>query len=100
MRGGKMSAYTLNIPDDLMREAEQLAKVNNASVNDILLTAIADLQGCRKWRCCKEHSPAERMGAERVQKIFSAFAKRADMEAVQRILDRVPDVAPVPGDEI
>jgi len=78
-----MSAYTLNIPDDLMREAEQLAKVNNASVNDILLTAIA-----------------ERMGAERVQKIFSAFAKRADMEAMRRILDRVPDVAPIPGDEI
>jgi predicted transcriptional regulator len=78
-----MTALTLNIPDDLLREAEQLAKANNASLNELLLAAIA-----------------ERVGVERTQRFFRSMAQRADSHAMQHILDRVPDTTPVPGDEL
>jgi hypothetical protein len=78
-----MSSYTLNIPDDLLREAEQLAKENNASLNELLLTAIA-----------------ERVGIERTQRLFRKFSQHADANAFKKILDRVPNVPPVTGDEL
>lgn len=78
-----MSAHTLDIPDDLLREAEQLARANNATLNELLLTAIA-----------------ERAFVERAQKLFTVLAARTDVQAVQKILDRVPDAPPTPGDEI
>jgi hypothetical protein len=78
-----MSAYTLRIPDDLMREAERAAAAGKVSLNQFLLSAIA-----------------ERVGAERTHRLFAELAKRADPAALQSILDRVPDVPPVPGDEI
>lgn len=78
-----MSAYTLRIPDDLMREAKRIAEENNTSLNQFFLSAIA-----------------ERVGVERTQRLFSSFAARADFDAFQRMMKRVPDVPPVPGDEI
>ncbi len=78
-----MSTYSLRLPDDLMQKAKDAAKRNHTSLNQLFVSAIA-----------------ERVGAERTERLFAAMAERADLAAFQRILDRVPDTPPVSGDEL
>jgi|TARA_B100000315_G_scaffold246644_1_gene274216 hypothetical protein len=78
-----MSAYSLRIPASLMREAKDMAKRSEVSLNQFFLTAIA-----------------ERVGAEQTRELFSDLASRADPDEFQRILNRVPDIPALPGDEL
>jgi hypothetical protein len=66
-----------------MRDAKDLAKRSDVSLNQFFLTAIA-----------------ERVGAEQTQELFADLASRADFDAFQDILKRVPDTPPLPGDEL
>jgi hypothetical protein len=78
-----LSTYSLRLPDALMREAKDAAKRNHTSLNQLFVSAIA-----------------ERVGADRTERMFAAMAERADFAAFQRILDRVPDTQPELGDEL
>ncbi len=78
-----MSTYSLRLPDDLMQKARDLAKSNHTSLNQFFVSAIA-----------------ERVGADRTEKLFATMAERADLAAFHRILDRVPYAPPMSGDEL
>ncbi len=70
-----MSSYSLRIPDDLMKEAKKLAKQNHTSLNQFFLAIIA-----------------EKIGEAKTKQYFESRAQLADTDAVQAILERVPDV--------
>lgn len=78
-----MTAYSLHIPDDLLQDAKEIAKQSNTPLDQFFLSAIA-----------------ERIGAERTKRLFQSLAAHADFDTFQKILDRVPDTLPVPGDEV
>jgi hypothetical protein len=78
-----MSTYSLRIPEQLMREAKRIARENDTSLNQLFLAAIA-----------------EHIGTERARKVFANLAAKGKPKAFRRILDRVPDVPPVHGDEL
>ena len=78
-----MSAFHLRIPDDLMRRAKKLAKINRTSLNQFILAAIA-----------------EQVGAETAAQNFARLAAKADEAAFRRILARVPDMPAIRGDEL
>jgi hypothetical protein len=66
-----------------MEEACPLAEENAVSSNRGLVAQIA-----------------EKVGAEKAQRIFRAMAQQHDPVKLAQILQRVPDVAPLPGDEL
>lgn len=70
-----MSQYPLRLPDSLLKQARKTAKRDSVSMNQLFITAITE------------------------DLIFQRAA-RADLSAFKRILDRVADVPPMPGDEI
>jgi hypothetical protein len=78
-----MSQYPLRLPDSLMEEAKKAAKADNTSLNQFLAVAVA-----------------EKVSALRTTQIIEERAQRSDPKAFQELLDRVPNTAPVPGDEI
>ncbi len=61
----------------------QLAEENDVSINQWFVAAIA-----------------EKVGAEKAQRIFRAMAQPHDPANLAQILQRVPDVPPLPGDEL
>ena len=78
-----MSTYPLRIADHVMEEARQAAAEDNVSLNQLFSTFIAAGIGHRRAI----------MGLKK-------RAERGDVDAALAILDRVPAVAPEPGDEI
>jgi len=78
-----MSTYPLRLADHVMKEAKQAAAEDNVSLNQLLAAFIADGIGHRR-------------AIMNLQK----RAARGNPEAALAILDRAPDVAPDPGDEI
>lgn len=78
-----MTAFQLRLPEHIMEQAKVAASEEQTSVNQLLLSYIAEGLG---------HRRGLRMMKER--------ALRADPQAVLAILDRVPDVSPEKGDEL
>lgn len=78
-----MSTYPLRLADHVMEEAKRAAAEDNVSLNQLLSAFIADGVGHRRAI----------LGLKK-------RAERGDMEAALAILDRAPDVAPDPGDEL
>lgn len=78
-----MSQYALRLPDSLLKQARKTAKRDHVSMNQLFITAIA-----------------EKLAVLEAEDLLRQRAERADLDAFKRILDRVPDVPPVPGDEI
>jgi hypothetical protein len=78
-----MSTYPLRLADHLMEEAKQAASEDNVSLNQLLAAFIADGVGHR-----------------RAILSLKKRAARGNAEAALAILDRAPDVAPDPGDEL
>jgi hypothetical protein len=78
-----MSNYPLRLPDHIMAQARALATDSGTSLNQFLGSIVA-----------------EKVGELRAFAELKRRASRADPEAVLAILERVPDVAPIPGDEI
>lgn len=78
-----MSQYALRLPDSLLKQARKTAKRDSVSMNQLFITAIA-----------------EKLAVLEAENLILQRAARADLSALKRILDRVADVPPMPGDEI
>lgn len=77
-----MSVLSLRLPDSLHRKVRELAAKESVSINQFITIAVA-----------------EKMSALLTEDYLTERAQRADPAAVDRMLARVPDVPPVPGDE-
>ncbi len=71
----------LDIPDSLLQKAQDMAAQQKVSVDQFITTALAE-----QISAASRPSIAER-------------ARRVDWDKVDKILARVPDVPPLPGDE-
>jgi hypothetical protein len=78
-----MSSYSLELSNDLLQEIEQVAQVHQISLDQWLLSAIA-----------------QKLEVEKTRRIFQEYAAKADFDRFNAILARVPDVEPLPGDEL
>lgn len=77
-----MSMLSLRLPESLHRKVRELAAKESISINQFVATAVA-----------------EKMAALLTEEYLEERARRADPAAFDRILARVPDVPPMPGDE-
>ena len=78
-----MSNLSLRLPDSLHRKIRQLAEQDDISINQFIATAVA-----------------EKTAALLTVEYLEQRARRADPKLVDRLLSRVPDVPPDPGDEL
>lgn len=78
-----MSTLSLRLPDSLHRKIRQLAEQDDISINQFIATAVA-----------------EKTAALLTVDYLEERARRADPKLVDRLLSRVPDVPPDPGDEL
>lgn len=77
-----MSTLSLRLPDSLHAKVRELAERDDVSINQFIATAVA-----------------EKMSALITEEYLAARAKRGSRAAFRRVLARVPDVPPQPGDE-
>jgi hypothetical protein len=75
--------YPLRLPDHVMAQAKALAADSGTSLNQFLGSIVA-----------------ERIGELRAIAEIERRIARANVEDVRAILAKVPDVPPLPGDEI
>ena len=78
-----MSNLSLRLPNSLHRKIRQLAQQDEISINQFIATAVA-----------------EKTAALLTVEYLAERGRRADTQLVDRILSRVPDVPPDPGDEL
>jgi uncharacterized protein (DUF1778 family) len=78
-----MSSLSLRLPDSLHQKIRELAEQDDISINQFIATAVA-----------------EKAAALLTVAYLEERGRRADPRLVDRILRRVPDVPPVPGDEL
>jgi len=78
-----MTNYPLSIPNELLEEIHQLAEENEMSLNQWLLSAITD-----------------KINTTKTQRLLDHYARQGNEAHFQQILARVPDVPPLPGDEL
>ena len=78
-----MSTLSLRLPDSLHRKIRELAERDDISINQFLATAAAE-------------KAAALLTADYLQE----RGRRGDARLFDRLLARVPDVPPVPGDEL
>ncbi len=78
-----MSVLSLRLPDSLHRKIRELAERDDVSINQFLATAAA-----------------EKAAALLAMEYLEERAAQGDVTLFDRLLARVPDVPPVPGDEL
>lgn len=78
-----MSQFALRLPDSLHAYAKQVAREDHVSLNQLIVTALA-----------------EKVSALKTEAFFRERAAAADPTRAKSILANVPDVPPLPGDEI
>lgn len=78
-----MSTYPLRIADHVMEEARRAAAEDNVSLNQLLSAFIAD-----------------GIGHRRAIMSLKQRASRGNVDAAIAILNRAPELAPDPGDEL
>jgi hypothetical protein len=78
-----MSVLSLRLPDSLHRKIRELAERDDVSINQFLATAAA-----------------EKAAALLAVEYLEERAAQGDASLFDRLLARVPDVPPVPGDEL
>lgn len=78
-----MSSLSVRLPDSLHRKIRELAERDDISINQFIATAVA-----------------EKAAALLTVDYLEERGRRADPRPLDRLLRRVPDVPPVPGDEI
>ena len=74
------STYPLRLPAYLMERARAVADASGSSLNQFFVAAIAEKVG-------------------EVRATLKERAARADVDRARAVLDRVPDVPPLAGDE-
>lgn len=78
-----MSSLSLRLPESLHQKIRELAERDAVSINQFIATAVA-----------------EKAAALLTVDYLEARGRRADVRLFDRVLARVPDTAPVPGDEL
>ena len=78
-----MSSLSLRLPDSLHEKVRELARRDDVSINQFIATAVA-----------------EKASALLTVDYLEQRARRADPDLLARVLRRVADVPPVPGDEL
>ena len=78
-----MTSFALRVPDHIYDQAKAAANEDNISINQLLLSFIA-----------------EGLGHRRALRVMRERAARADIGAALAILDRVPDVPADAGDDV
>lgn len=78
-----MSDLRLRLPDSLHRKLREIAEKDGVSINQFIATAVA-----------------EKAAAYLTLEYLEERARRADPSMFDRLLARVPDIAPLPGDEL
>ncbi|CAK8713907.1 hypothetical protein GCAAIG_03245 [Candidatus Electronema halotolerans] len=78
-----MSTLSLRLPNSIHRHIKQIAEDEGVSINQFISTAVA-----------------EKISALTTKNYLEQREKKADRAAFRSILDKVPERAPLPGDEI
>jgi hypothetical protein len=78
-----MNLDSLKLPNDLLEAARSIATAHQMTLEDWVSGAIA-----------------QRLEWEKTQQVFQRYREKADFEKFDRMMERVPDIAPVPGDEL
>lgn len=78
-----MSTMSLRLPESLHKKAKEVAKQEGVSMNQLITTALA-----------------EKLSALLTEEYLEARARRGSREKFERVLEKVPDREPVPGDDI
>jgi hypothetical protein len=78
-----MNFDSLKLPNDLLEAARSIAAANQVSLEEWISDAIT-----------------QRLEWEKTQQAFQQYREKADFEQFDRIMERVPDIAPLPGDEL
>lgn len=78
-----MSSLSLRLPDSLHRKIRELAERDDISINQFIATAVA-----------------EKAAAFLTVDYLADRAHTADPHLLDRLLNRVPDKAPMAGDEL
>jgi hypothetical protein len=78
-----MSTLSLRLPNSIHRHIKEIAEDEGVSINQFISTAVA-----------------EKISALTTQNYLEQRARNADRAAFRSILNKVPDRAPLPGDEI
>lgn len=78
-----MSNLSLRLPDSLHQKIRDLAEREEVSINQFIATAVA-----------------EKAAALLTVEYLEERARRADPKLLDQLLGRIPDVPPVPGDEL
>jgi predicted transcriptional regulator len=78
-----MSSLSLRLPDSLHKKVRELAEQDHVSINQFIATAVA-----------------EKAAALLTVDYLEQRGRRADAGILDRLLRRVPDVPPTPGDEL
>jgi hypothetical protein len=78
-----MNLVSLKLPNDLLEAARSIAAAHQMSLEDWVSGAIA-----------------QRLEWEKTQQVFQGYRENANFEMFDRVMERVPDIAPLPGDEI
>jgi hypothetical protein len=77
-------SYPLKLPQSIKRAAERLAKEDGVSLNQWISVAVAQKVG----------------SVETAAEFLRRRAGNARVEDIKRFMAEIPDVPPVPGDEI
>ena len=78
-----MNTYSLELSNELLEEIQEIAQDSQLSLDQWVLSAIA-----------------QKLETERTKRIFQTYAKKADLDRFNAILAWVPDIEPIPGDEL
>lgn len=77
-----MTTFNLDLPPSIQRHLQEMADLDGVSIDQFIASAVA-----------------EKMSVLTAGSDLRARASRSDSSAFQAILDRVPQRAPLPGDE-
>ncbi len=78
-----MSALSLRLPNSVHRHIKEIAAQEGVSINQFISSAVS-----------------EKISAITTENYLAARAQRADRVEFKKILDAVPNRAPLPGDEL
>ena len=78
-----MTTLKAQVPDTLLNQVSELAEQEKTTVDQLVSIALA-----------------AQVSAWKVSESITSRAKRVDYKAFDEIMAKVPDVPPVPGDEL
>ncbi|MDP6038464.1 MAG: DUF6290 family protein [Candidatus Latescibacteria bacterium] len=78
-----MSTLSLRLPDSIHRHIREIARREGVSINQFISTAVS-----------------EKISALMTEEYLTRRAEKAKQGGLKKILDKVPDREPLPGDEL